>query len=242
MEELVKIHYHNGESIVSARDLHECLESKQEFSPWIKKRIAKFGFIENQDYTSFDKIIKRESGASTRKEYGITLDMAKELSMVENNEQGKKARRYFIETEKKARQLAQSNVPKTYHETLQLAANLAKENAEKDAKLAIQAPKVSFADRVIDLGEDTTVDVGQTAKLLKLPFGRNILFSKLREEGIFFKNRNEPKQQYINQGYFELRQKLIQRDSHKSFVVTKILVTQKGLYWLSKKYGGNLNK
>jgi len=84
------------------------------------------------------------------------------------------------------------------------------------------------------------VDIGQAAKLLKLPFGRNTFFEKLREDGIFFKNRNEPKQQYINL-YFELREKLVET-KERNFSVTKILVNQKGLYWLSKRYGGEFDE
>jgi anti-repressor protein len=65
------------------------LESKQEFDNWIKSRIDKFDFVENQDYVSLHKIMKRENGASTRIEYGLKIEMAKELAMVENNEKEK---------------------------------------------------------------------------------------------------------------------------------------------------------
>lgn len=82
------------------------LESKQDFLNWIKNRIEKYGFVENQDYCSFNKIIEREVGATTRVEYDLSVDMAKELSMVENNEKGRLARKYFIECEKIAREVA----------------------------------------------------------------------------------------------------------------------------------------
>lgn len=99
MNELIKTTVHNGSCIVNARELHEFLESKQEFANWIKGRIEKYGFIENEDYISFDKIIKRETGSTIRKEYGLTIDTAKELSMVENSDKGRQARCYFIEME-----------------------------------------------------------------------------------------------------------------------------------------------
>ena len=79
---------------IKARDLHSFLESKQDFSTWIKNRIEKYDFIENQEFVRFHK--KMEANNATMIEYAITLDMAKELSMVENNEQGRLARRYFI--------------------------------------------------------------------------------------------------------------------------------------------------
>lgn len=102
--------------------------------------------------------------------------------------------------------------------------------AEK--KVSMLFPKAVFADKVMDT--ENMVDIGQSAKLLKLPYGRNRLFELLRERGIFFKGRNEPKQEYVDRGYFELRQKLIERENHPSFSVKKVLVTQKGLFWLSK--------
>ncbi len=69
-----------------------------------------------------------------------------------------------------------------------------------------------------------------------MPFGRNTLFKKLKELGIFFKNRNEPKQEYCNRGYFELKEKFIPRNNHKGFMVMKVLVTQKGLAFIAKLF------
>lgn len=100
MKELIKITEKDGKKAVNARELHAFLESKQEFANWIKGRIEKYGFVENQDFESFDNVVKRETGATVRKEYDLSIDMAKELSMVENNEKGRLARKYFIECEK----------------------------------------------------------------------------------------------------------------------------------------------
>ncbi|WP_375702975.1 antA/AntB antirepressor family protein [Bartonella sp. AA131HXZ] len=84
---------------VNARDLHTFLESKQDFSTWIKKRIIAYSFLERQDFIRFHK--KMEANNAIAVEYHLTLDMAKELSMVERNKKGRQARRYFIECEKK---------------------------------------------------------------------------------------------------------------------------------------------
>ena len=79
-----------------ARELHAFLNSEQQYADWIKNRITQYGFIENQDY-----VIKiTYTGRRPRKEYFVTLDMAKELCMVENNDKGKEARLYFIKCEK----------------------------------------------------------------------------------------------------------------------------------------------
>lgn len=88
------------------RALHTFLESKQEYANWIKNRIEKYGFVEGVDYVSLDKIIKREIGATTRIDHILTIDMAKQLAMVENNDKGAEVRRYFIECERIAKEAA----------------------------------------------------------------------------------------------------------------------------------------
>lgn len=98
---MIQIIEHNGQRAVNARELHTFLENKRQFADWIKQRIEQYGFVENQDYEVFHNFVKRETGGSTRTEYALSLDMAKELSMVENNEKGRMARKYFIQCEKK---------------------------------------------------------------------------------------------------------------------------------------------
>lgn len=93
---------------VNARELHAFLQNKDHFATWIKDRIAQYDFQENQDFVTFSE--NSEKGRP-RLEYAITLDMAKELSMVERNEQGKMARRYFIECERIARQVMTAPMP-----------------------------------------------------------------------------------------------------------------------------------
>jgi anti-repressor protein len=85
---------------VNARDLHAFLEVGKDFSNWVKDRIESFGFVENQDF-----IVFAEPGEKGRPriDYALTLDMAKELSMVERTDKGKQARQYFIECERVAK-------------------------------------------------------------------------------------------------------------------------------------------
>lgn len=93
-----------GEHVVNGRELWEGLQSKREFATWIKKRFEDCEAVENEDYTSFDKNVKREIGATKRIEYIIKLDTAKEMAMLENNTIGKQVRKYFIAIEKKSKQ------------------------------------------------------------------------------------------------------------------------------------------
>jgi anti-repressor protein len=82
MNELIKIMEQDGKRAVSARELHTFLESKQDFSNWIKNRIEKYGFIEGEDYEVFNKFIENLSGGRPQIEYALSIDCAKELSMV----------------------------------------------------------------------------------------------------------------------------------------------------------------
>lgn len=129
--------------------------------------------------------------------------------------------------------IAQATLEKREERLKQLEAD----NQQKDAKIAKLQPKADFADAAFIT--DDKVDIGMAAKILKLGFGRNTLFQKLRQVGVFFSNRNEPKQRFVNAGYFEMKEKFIERNSHPGFVVTKILVTQKGLAYINHLFGGN---
>ena len=90
---------------VNARDLHKWLESKQDFSTWIKKRIKQCQFVENIDFVLLHKKVEQVSGAKYRIDYFISYDMAKHLSMLEKTNNGHIVRMYFIEQEKIARNL-----------------------------------------------------------------------------------------------------------------------------------------
>jgi phage anti-repressor protein len=92
----------NGEEVsaVDARELHAFLGSSYQFADWIKERVNSYKFVQGIDFIVFQEILKNSMGRP-RNDYLITLDMAKELSMVERTERGKQARRYFIECERR---------------------------------------------------------------------------------------------------------------------------------------------
>lgn len=104
MNELIKISENNGNKVVSARELHAFLEVETRFGDWIARRIDEYDFTENEDFEVLLKNEKNPQGGRPAVEYAISLDMAKELAMVEKNDKGKQARRYFIAIEKKATQ------------------------------------------------------------------------------------------------------------------------------------------
>lgn len=232
MRQLIQIHEQDGQKLVNARELHEFLESKQQYSDWIKNRIEKYEFIKGQDYVSFSENYEKPHGGRPTKQHGLTIDMAKELCMVENNDKGRQARRYFIEVEKQYT-TSQLKAP-SRKELAQWVIDLENENEKAKKKIHSLEQKTELMDRVLDA--DEKIDIGQAAKILDLPFGRNTLFQKLRDKGVFFKNRNEPKQQYVKQGYFVLKEKYIERNAHHGFVVVKVLVTQRGLEFINNLF------
>ena len=136
-----------------------------------------------------------------------------------------------------AKQTGGFQIPQSYSEALMLAAKQAEQIEQANRTINRLQPKADFADKAFEPADK--VDIGQTAKILNLGYGRNTLFQKLKEKGIFFANRNEPKQQYVNAGYFELKEQFITRNNHPGFIVVKTLVTQKGLAFINKILGGN---
>nr|UWG10277.1 MAG: antirepressor protein KilAC domain [Bacteriophage sp.] len=128
-------------------------------------------------------------------------------------------------------------IPQSFSEALMLAAKQQEQIEQANRTISKLQPKADFADKAFETSDK--VDIGMAAKILKLGFGRNILFKKLKEMGVFFSNRNEPKQKYINAGYFEMTEKFIERENHPGFVVTKVLVTQKGLAYINHLLGGD---
>lgn len=131
---------------VNARELHAFLQNKDHFATWIKDRIAQYDFQENQDFVTFSE--NSEKGRP-RLEYAITLDMAKELSMVERNEQGKMARRYFIECERVARQLMTAPIPvRPTTPTLSKADFAILQTVVRDLSAQMAHPKASELSRI----------------------------------------------------------------------------------------------
>ena len=140
MQELVKIQVKwFGEKKVNAvdgRELHQFIESRQEFSNWIKNRIRDYNFQENRDFVRLTDLSSEGRGGQNRIEYALSLNMAKELCMVEKNEKGKQAREYFIEMEERAKAIPETK-PLSRVEILHMAyLESMKIIEEKDAEIS----------------------------------------------------------------------------------------------------------
>ena len=209
MNELIKLQPQtiNGNAVetVSARELHTFLEVGRDFSTWIKDRISKYEFVENTDYIMLPKTGELENkGLQGKIEYFVTLDMAKQLAMVENNEKGMQVRKYFIECEKQLN-AQQSQLPTTYLEALEalLASEKAKIALEQQA--SINAPKVVHYDRVV--ARTNLVNATHVASKLKLSAVK--LNRHLCELGVYNQAVKRGKvfnTWFIDEGYGEMKQ------------------------------------
>lgn len=229
---LIKVYENDRqEQLVDARELHIALNNKRQFTDWMKQRIEQYGFIENVDFTTFSQNCEKPQGGRPTIEYALTLDTAKEIAMVENNEQGRKIRRYFIEVEKKARNMFE--IPKTLPEALRKAAELAEQ-------LEQQKPKVLFAESVET--SKNSVLINELAKILKqngVEIGQNRLFDRLRNEGYLIKqkgqNWNLPTQKSMEMGLFEVKKTVVNKPDGTPITRPTTKVTGKGqVYFINK--------
>ena len=218
-----------AQQTVNARELHAFLEVQTRFNDWIKNRVDEYGFIENQDFITFTENLVN---GGRRIEYALSLDMAKELSMVERNAKGKQARQYFIDCEKR---LSGSLLPQTFSEALRLAADLADEKAALLAEKEANAPKVAFADAVGNAND--TILIRDLAKVLKqngMDMGEKRLFAYLRENG-FLTLQNMPTQRAMDLGLFWVKESVIALpDGDKISFTTR--VTGKGQQYFLQRF------
>jgi anti-repressor protein len=200
MNELIMItESEKGEKLVSARELFEFLESKRDFTTWIKDKIDKYGFVENEDFT----LHKFVEGKTWKHDYILKIDIAKEISMVEGNEKGRQARKYFIECERQLKEINKVKIPQTYAEALLEAGRLALENEKLLIENTEMKPKVEYYEKVIDSESEFTIT--QIAK--EILMSGKALNKVLETQGIQYKQNGQwlLYSKYQNKGYTKTR-------------------------------------
>lgn len=227
MNELIKVTYENDRPAVSARDLHEFLEVETDFRHWFP-RMCEYGFSEGQDFNAVknDRVQMEGSRMVTRTvdDAILSIDMAKELCMLQRNEKGKIARQYFIKLEK------DWNSPeKVMARALQIAEKKIK---NLEAKAEADKPKVLFADAVS--ASHSSILVGDLAKLLRqngVEIGQNRLFRFLREKGYLCSHGeryNLPTQRSMDRGWFQVKETTINQPDGSIRITRTVKVTGKG--------------
>ncbi len=241
MKELVKIisaKIGDGDiNAVDARDLHEVLGVKKDFSNWIKDQITRAMLVENIDFIPLPQ--KGEAQpcgfATNRIDYFITLDAAKHIAMLSHCEKGRQARLYFIACEKKLKQVcSQFHIPQTLGEALKLAYEQQLQIEDQEKQLTVAAPKVEAFDTFISSEGYQTMDL--VAKALNV--GVHKLFRFLKMLGILKANRL-PMQPYIERGYFTVHM-FPYYGNKKVKNRGKTLVSPQGVEYLRKKIKKNM--
>lgn len=241
MNELIKVNYENDRPTVLARDLHEFLEVQTPYHKWFP-RMCEYGFSENIDYMMMDKNVLRSDGTKmpqVQHDAQLTIEMAKEICMLQRNERGKQARQYFIQLEKdwnspelvmaRALKMANSRIGSLEERTIHL-----------EQKIEQDRPKVVFADAVsVSKG---AILIGDLAKILRqngVEMGQTRLFQWLRENGYLIKQKgsayNMPTQKSMELGLFKIKETCVTHsDGHTSINRTP-KVTGKGQIYLVNK-------
>lgn len=221
---------------VNARELHSCLDVKTEFSHWIK-RMIEYGFEETIDYIT---IVKKD-GRQVLNEFIISLDMAKEISMLQRTKKGKQARKYFIECEK---QLSSNSLQLPDFNNPAIAARAwADEVEQKQIALTTieeQKPKVLFADAVS--ASKYSILVRDLAKLITqngYHIGEKRLYTWLRSNGYLIKklgaDYNSPTQKSMELEIFELKETTITHSDGRITVSKTPKINGKGqIYFINK--------
>ena len=237
MNELVKVNFDT--QTVSAREPHEQLHIGTEFAKWFS-RMCEYGFSVGNDYS--EVIVKNDEnskGGRPATDYNISVDMAKQICMIQRTPEGKAVRQYLIDLEK-----AWNTPEQVMARALKIANNTIESLKSENNTLAIKnkemKPKAIFADAVS--ASHTSILIGDLAKLIcqnGVQIGQKRLFEWLRENNFLIKSgtsRNMPKQRYVEQGLFEVKESNIQNPDGSVRITKTTKVTGKGQVYFVNKF------
>lgn len=232
MDELMKISYEGGQPTVSARELHEGLDIKTPYTMWFE-RMAEYGFTDGKDF--FTKMLE-STGGRPSVDHAMTVDMAKQICMIQRTEQGRTYRQYLLDLEK-----AWNTPEQVFARALKMADQTIN---RLQSDITRMRPKEIFADAVT--ASHTSILVGDMAKLLKqngVDMGAQRLFTWLRDNGYLIRRKgadwNMPTQRSMELGLFEIKEST-HLDGNSCNVTTRTpKVTGKGQqYFINKFLGG----
>lgn len=230
---LINLHEQNDGSVaVMGRELYEFLDITERYNSWFD-RMIQYGFTKNLDFTSVKSFTVVNNGAKREiDDHALSIDMAKEISMIQRNEKGKQARQYFLQVEK-----AWNSPEMIMKRALQIAD---RKMIDLQDKIKADKPKVLFADSVS--ASHTSILVGDLAKLLKqngVDIGAHRLFTWLRENGFLIKRKgtdwNMPTQRSMDMELFEIKESAHNNPDGSVRVTKTSKVTGKGqVYFINK--------
>lgn len=236
MNEILTINYESENPTVSARELHEKLHIGTKFTTWFE-RMKEYGFSEGKEF--FPKLGETsEQGGRPQTDFEISVDMAKQICMIQRSPEGKQIRQYFIDLENAW------NTPEQIFARALKMADKTIESLKKDNAVLIEdnermKPKEIFADAVS--ASNTSILIGDLAKILKqngVNTGQKRLFEWLRDNGYLIKSgnsRNMPTQRSMELKLFEVKETTVANPDGSVRVTKTTKVTGKGqMYFINK--------
>lgn len=238
--EIIAINYESGEPTVSARSLHEQLHIGTAFKDWFP-RMCEYGFVEGTDFNMLKiERVQMEGSREVRREVtdcNISVDMAKQICMIQRTPEGKQCRQYLIDLEKAW------NTPE---QVMARAIKVAEETIERQKrKISEMRPKEIFADAVAT--SHTSILIGDLAKLLKqngVDIGQKRLFAWMRDNGYLIKRQgsdwNMPTQHSMEMGLFEVKESTVNNPDGSVRINRTTKVTGKGQQYFINKFLGEV--
>lgn len=218
MNDIIKVNYNTDQPTVSARELHEFLEVKDPYRNWFP-RMCEYGFEESKDFRTF---LCETSGGRPKHDAEITIDMAKELCMLQRNERGKQARQYFLQLER------DWNSPeKVMARALQIAEKkintLSAELSKATVQNTIMQSKSDYFDELVE--RNTLTNFRETAN--QLGVGQKVLVNFLLEKKYIYRDKMGKIMPYAdkNDGLFTIKECFNEKTQWSG---TQTLITPKG--------------
>ena len=231
MNEILKVDVDT--QTVSARELHEKLHISTRFNDWFP-RMCEYGFTENEDF--YSKMSKTENGGRPSKDYEISVDMAKQICMIQRTPEGKACRQYLIDLEKawNTPEQVMARALKIANKTID---SLKSDNTKLIEDNARMKPKEIFADAVS--ASETSLLVRDVAKLIRqngVKIGEKRLYKWLRENGYVCQGSTAPTQKAMEMGLFEVVIRTVERGDKLPLEAKTTKVTGKGQVYFVNKF------
>ena len=240
MNEIIRVN--EDTQMMSARELHESLNIGTDFRHWIV-RMIEYGFTEGEDFNVVkNDRVQIEGGREVKREvtdYDISMDMAKQICMIQRTPEGKQVRQYLIDLEK-----AWNTPEQVMARALRIANQTIDSLHEKVGALqqdnARMKPKEIFADAVST--SKSSILIGDLAKLIcqnGVQIGQKRLFEWMRANGYLLSNgssKNMPAQRYMDRGLFEIKESTILNPDGSQRITRTTKVTGKGQVYFVNKF------
>lgn len=231
MNEILKVDVDT--QMVSARELHEKLHISTRFNDWFP-RMCEYGFTENEDF--YSKMSKTENGGRPSKDYEISVDMAKQICMIQRTPEGKACRQYLIDLEKawNTPEQVMARALKIANKTID---SLKSDNTKLIEDNARMKPKEIFADAVT--ASETSLLVRDAAKLIRqngVKIGEKRLYKWLRENGYVCQGSTAPTQKAMEMGLLEVVIRTVERGDRLPLETKTTKVTGKGQVYFVNKF------